>query len=152
MERLKKYLKYICYLCLVILVGTKTIVDDISWWTAISYTITIVTTFIIIYITILWRYNPLEKYPRLNSKYEGIIKTENYGEKNVEVEIKHNLIYTYIRLKTEESVSKSKAFSIYKDGEEWCLIYTYINEPSILNRGHSDIHYGTCKFDISNKD
>ena len=55
-------------------------------------------------------------------------------------------------MKSKESTSKSQAFNIYQDGEDWVLVYTYINEPKMLERGHSNIHYGTCVLEITDKD
>lgn len=152
MERLKKYLEYALYLNIGIFVLLKIFSDKNNWSDAISYSVAFTTLISAFYCTIVWRCNPLEKYPRLNKKYKGIIKTEHYGERDIEVEIKHNLIYTYIKMKSKESTSKSQAFNIYQDGEDWVLVYTYINEPKMLERGHSDIHYGTCVLEITDKD
>lgn len=152
MENIKKYIKYFCYISAAISVVLIVFIDNIKWGNAISYAVTITTILITFYIKKVWKFNPFEKYPRLNSKYKGIIKTEKFGERPVEVEVKHDLIYTYVKLKTEESISKSKAFNIFKDGEDWMLIYSYLNEPGVFDRSHSDIHYGTCILDISNKD
>lgn len=152
MENMKKYMKYVCYLSIGLLLLLKFIVKIDDWMDAISYSISITIAISIGYVTILWKYNPLEKYPRLNKKYSGKIITENYGERDVCVEIKHNLIYTYIKLTTNESKSRSKSFNIYKEGEDWMLMYTYINEPNMLEREHSDIHYGTCVLEIKDKD
>lgn len=151
MEKFNKYIKYACYLNICIFLIIKFLIKNIELVDVISYSVTITTVISIIYATFLWKYNPLEKYPRLNNKYKGIINTEKYGNKNIEVEIKHNLIYTYLKLKSKESVSKSKSFNIFKEGEDWILIYSYMNEPKILEREHSDIHYGTCVLDITNK-
>lgn len=123
-----------------------------DWFDAISYSVTLTTLISAFYCTVAWRYIPLEQYPRLSKNYKGSIKTENYGERNINVEIKHNLLYTYVKMKSEESTSKSQAFNIYQDGEDWVLVYTYINEPKMLERGHSDIHYGTCVLEITDRD
>lgn len=152
MEKMKTYGKCTCYLSILIFLLIKFGFKVESYLDAISYSVTTIVAIISLYCTLLWKYNPLEKYPRLNNKYKGVIKTENYGERYVEVKIKHNLISTYIKMISSESISKSKSFNIYKDGEDWKLIYTYINEPNILERTHSNIHYGTCVLDITNKE
>lgn len=151
MERLKKYLEFAFYLNIGIFMLFKFGFKNV-WLDAISYSVTITSFICASYCTFVWRCNPLEKYPKLNKKYKGIIKTEAYGERDIEVEIKHNLIYTHIKMKSKESTSKSQAFNIYQDGEDWALVYTYINEPKMLERGHSDIHYGTCVLEITDKD
>ena len=152
MEKINKFMKYGCYLCIGIFLILKYVIkmDDIL--DIVSYSVSATTIASILYVTYLWKYNPLEKYPRLNNLYRGVLKTEEFGDRKIEVKVIHNLLYTHIKLISNESKSRSNSFNIYKDGEDWILVYTYINEPNILKREHSDIHYGTCILEITGED
>lgn len=152
MERINKYIKYGCYFGIGIFLILKFVLKMSDTLDAVSYSVSATTIVSALYVTYLWKYNPFEKYPRLNNNYSGVLRTEKFGERNVEVKITHNLLYTHIKLSSDESKSKSNSFNIYKDGEDWVLVYTYINEPNILEREHSDIHYGTCILEIASED
>ena len=152
MERVKKYINYFCYIAIGIFVVLKFVIKCEDWLDAISYAVSSTMILFAIYTSFIWKFNPLEKYPKLSKKYKGIIKTEEYGEKEATFIVKHNLLYTNIKCETNESKSISSSFDITLRGEDWILTYNYLNEPNILERSHSDIHYGTCVLEVTNKE
>ncbi len=66
----------------------------------------------------------------------------------MKIKIEQTLFKTKIKIATKESDSISLVSNIEKINDEWKLIYTYENTPNILDREHSDIHYGTCILSI----
>ena len=107
MEKINKFMKYGCYLCIGIFLILKYVIkmDDIL--DIVSYSVSATTIASILYVTYLWKYNPLEKYPRLNNLYRGVLKTEEFGDRKIEVKVIHNLLYTHIKLISNESKSRS---------------------------------------------
>lgn len=65
-------------------------------------------------------------------------------KRDMKIKIEQTLFKTKIKIATKESGSISLVSNIEKINDEWKLIYTYENTPNILDREHSDIHYGTC--------
>ena len=118
----------------------KTIID------CIGYTGTIVTLLSVTYIQWLWRFNPLEKTPKLRKEYTGTFtSTYDNVKRTVEIKIKQNLLRAIIYLKTDESSSKSVISGLYEDCEQKWLTYVYLNTPIATVRERSEIHYGVCR-------
>ena len=104
-----------------------------------------------IYEKILWRYNPLEKTPKLNKKYEGTLKY-NYegvsGEKKIKIVIKQSLLNISLKILTDEINSYSLFGNIILENEEYVLYYTYITSPKSEFIYKNPIQYGTCRLII----
>lgn len=148
-ETLKNYGKYffgfaiICYFIL------SSIFEDNSFCDNFDATISITLFVSFLYVEYLWKYNPIEKTPKLYGKYEAILKSiYDIKKRKININIKQNLISTRIYIHTKESNSESISSSLLKKQDSWQLIYTYENIPNATERNHSEIHYGTCKFRI----
>lgn len=147
----KKYLEIFIYITFIILLDLCCIFK-LSIFDAISYSVTLSLFLFTLYSKWLWKYNPLEKTPRLKKKYVAQIDYQYDGQarnKKVDVNIKQDLFSIKVTMKSDESFSKSIIANIYQEQDVWYLTYTYINEPSQKNRKKSKIHYGTCKLNLN---
>lgn len=148
-ETLKEYVKYIigvaiiCYILLSIFFKNNSVLDNIEG----SISLTLLISYI--YAEHLWKYNPINKTPKIYGDYEAVFISE-YDEKKRKsnITIKQNLISTRIYMKTNESKSESTTSTLLKKEDSWQLIYTYTNIPNANERNHSEIHFGTCILDI----
>ena len=105
----------------------------------------------IFYEEFLWRYNPLEKTPKLSKKYTGTLKSSYDGiERSAVLEIKQSLLYIHITIITDESKSNSISASIDEVLGEKQLTYCYLNTPKSEYRYRSEIHYGTATLCVDN--
>ena len=87
---------------------------------------------IVIYERYLWKYNPFVKIPRLKKKYTGVLRYNykgKFGEKNVEIEIKQSFLSTDVKLKSDETSSKTITSDLVEENGEFVLYYTYITNP-----------------------
>lgn len=148
---IKKYGKYflsigiLSYIALSIIFKHKSCIDNMD----LAITITLIIASL--YINLFWKINILDRHPKVYGKYlMTFVSSFNDAKKDIEVVIRQNLLSTRIYMSSDESssVSINSNINLYTDYSE--LIYTYFNEPNILERNHSDIHYGTCKFKILN--
>ena len=115
----------------------------------IGEAIGIATLLIGIYEKSLWRYNPLEKTPKLAKKYYGILKSTYDGvERQVVLEIKQSLLSVNVIMISDESKSHSLSASISEFFGEKRLTYCYLNTPKSEFRSRSQIHYGTATLTI----
>ena len=147
----KKYLEIFIYISLIMLLGLRYIFK-ISIIDAVSYSVTLSLLLFTLYSKWLWKYNLLEKTPRLRKKYVAKIDYQYGGQarnKKINVYIKQDLFSVKVTMKSDESFSKSVIANIYQEQDVWYLTYTYINEPSQKNRKKSKIHYGTCKLNLN---
>lgn len=134
-------------------ISWKEIVNDFSLYELFGFAgeaITVTAVIAALYEKILWKYDPFLKWPVLNGKYEGEVKSNFDGsERKIVVQIKQSLFSIFVLLKTEESSSKAiSAKIIDRDGEN-VLTYTYINRPKTEVRDRSEIHYGTAILSIT---
>lgn len=108
---------------------------------------------IIIYERYLWKYNPFIKIPRLKKKYTGVLLYNfkgKSGEKTVEIEIKQSFLSTDVRLKSDETSSKTITSDLVEENGEFVLYYTYITNPLSRYSVTNPIQVGTCKLVIGN--
>lgn len=146
-----KYLQKFIYLGIIIFVLLKFLLN-INLFDGIGYSVTICLFVAWIYEKIIWRYDFLEKTPRLKKKYKAVIKYQydgKYKSKEVDLTIYQDLLFVRVEMKSDESFSKSIIASVYQDNGIWYLTYTYINEPNQKVRNRSTIHYGTCKLNLN---
>lgn len=148
----KKYLEVFIYIsiavfCFLYLICKIAVLD------AVSYAATGSLIISSLYSKWFWKYNPLDKTPRLCNEYIAKIEYVYEGKKQVKkakVSIYQDLFSVRVVMQSNESFSKSIIANVYKEQEVWYLTYTYINEPSQKNRDKSKIHYGTCKLNLDN--
>ena len=96
----------------------------------------------------IWRYNPLEKTPRLKQKYSGKIKyrwDEKNAEKNIEVWITQSLLKVRVKIKTDEIMSNSISSELLQENGQHVLYYTYITTPKSEYSDSNPIQYGTSR-------
>lgn len=150
-ESVKSYGKF--YLILVVLIFglLSKILNNKSYFDNINLSVTITLGIAAIYSNWLWKYNPLEKKPKIYGKYEmTFISTHDKKERIMHVIIKQDLFSNRIYMNTNESESETISSNIIIKKDSCELIYTYQNAPNPIERDHSEIHNGTCKFKIVN--
>ena len=104
-----------------------------------------------IYERILWRYNPLEKIPRLRKEYEGLLKYSYdgvSGEKKIKIAIKQSLLNISLKITTDEIISNSVYANIILENEEYILYYIYTTNPKSEYIAKNPIQYGACRLII----
>lgn len=146
---LKEYGKYIigvaiiCYIVLSLIFKNNSVLDNLEG----SISITLLISYL--YAEYIWKYNPIDKTPKIYGSYEAyFISDYDKKRRKANIVIKQNLISTRIYVTTKESKSESTSSSLLKKEDNWQLIYTYTNVPNSTERVHSEIHFGTCIFNI----
>ena len=148
-ETLKGYGKYFLSLAILVYVILSIVLKNKSILDNLDLTITINLILATIYSEWLWKYNPLEKTPKIYGEYKMIfISTYDNSKRTMNVKIKQNLFSNRIYMSTKESRSESISSSIITKKDNCELIYTYQNIPNATERNHSEIHFGTCTFSI----
>ena len=151
-ESYKKTIKYILFFSLPLFFIISNKLQDKSIADQISYTVSISLFAYELYIKFFWKWNPLEKTPKISGYYEMTF-ISTYSDSHpalMNVEIKQDLLSTRVYVTTEESSSKTITSDIIKDADFYELIYTFENIPSAKNKSKSCIHFGTCRFKIRN--
>lgn len=150
-ETLKEYGKYIIGVALIVYFIISLIFKENNFWDNLDLTITITLIISVLYSQIFWKYNPLEKTPKIYGEYEAkFISTYDKSARIMNIEIKQDLLSTRIYMTTKESQSESITSSLKKKQDSWQLIYSYENVPNSIEREHSEIHFGTCMLNIIN--
>ncbi len=150
-ETLKEYGKYIIGIALIVYFVISLIFKENSFLDNLDLTTTITLIFCVLYSQVLWRYNPLEKTPKIFGEYEAqFISTYDKIKRKMNFKIKQDLLSTRIYVTTKESKSESLTSSLKKKTDNWQLVYTYQNIPNLTEREHSEIHFGTCMLNIVN--
>lgn len=150
-ETLKDYGKYIIGIALIVYFIVSLIFKENKFWDNLDLTTTITLIISVLYSQIFWRYNPLEKTPKIYGEYEAqFISTYDKSIRKMNFEIKQDLLSTRIYMTTKESQSESITSSLKKKQDNWQLIYSYENVPNSIERDHSEIHFGTCILNIIN--
>ena len=105
-----------------------------------------------LYEKIIWKYDPLLKWPVLYKEYKGTIKSDHDGNaRDISVRVKQSLFSVYVFLKTDESYGKAITSDIVNRDGEYVLCYSYLNHPKAEVRERSEIHYGTSILRIEEK-
>ncbi|WP_129075464.1 hypothetical protein [Lactiplantibacillus plantarum] len=94
--------------------------------------ISISAIFAFFYEKYIWRWNPLEKHPRLAKKYSGyLISTFDDKKRVLELDLKQTLMTCKVHQKTEESDSDAISTKYIDINGRNALVYTYLNVPSL---------------------
>lgn len=138
--------------CLLSLDEIKEGISIYSLFGFASEAISIATIITVCYEKWLWRFDPFCKIPHIAGRYNGKMLSSYDGiEREVEVVIQQSMLSVEVRLKTDESFSRSISGSIEEIFGSNELIYTYLNEPNANIRDRSAIHFGTATFVINEK-
>jgi len=108
-----------------------------------------------LYNRFLWRYNPLEKTPKLMGEYKGVIEYSYNGtvaKKDTSVKIRQSLLSIKIQITTNEIISNTIVANIVEENEKYILYYTYITNPKCKYSKENPIQYGTCRLVLSDED
>lgn len=141
------------YLIARVLVGAT-----VGIWSIISTGISATAIITVLFVSWAWRWRIFRGWlvpiPNLNGKWEGKIFYKEDGEnksRKVFVDIKQTFLYIIVHFCSKESKSLSFCGSFNIDEKRGIcqLIYSYQNDPNILIRKKSPIHYGTTILDIS---
>ena len=125
-------------------------------WKALGKTVTLSLLIFTVFIKHLWRYRLFRLFipiPYLGGEWSGILRY-NWngldGEKPIKLTIRQSLFHIQFIITTDESISRScsASFNIDELRGENEVIYSYSNQPSIIHRDHSQIHYGAARLNI----
>ena len=90
-ERYKKYVEYICGISIIVFVILKWIFKEIEFMDTLSYSITITSIIVALYVAFFWKINPFENVPKLKKEYKGkLISTYDNKERNIKIFVKQN--------------------------------------------------------------
>lgn len=107
------------------------------------------------YNSFFWKFNPLEKVPRLMGTYSGQIEYNFTGKnkvRDVSIIIEQTLLTVKVKIVTNEVTSNTIISSLIEENDEYVLYYTYITNPRSKYSQKNPIQYGTCRLIITNKD
>ena len=133
------YLSIIIYI--IILIITSEVLQSIS--TAVTVTFVIRTC----YYSFLWRFNPLEKTPRIYGKYSAPQQSSfQHKEFTTNVTIRQTLNRITVTETYAEAHYESLTAELICTNKTWSLIYTYSAQPTIRfpDEKPDEPHHGTC--------
>lgn len=148
----KKDIKIICYLSIFIFLGFRILHFESS--EAISFAVSIATVTTVAYDRFLWRFNPLEKTPRIFGSYEETCFSNYQGgyEYKAKAIIKQTLSSITVFEEVDGSgYAESITASLVKSSSDgiWKLYYTYRTYPPTFQ--NDDMHEGTVILRVCNK-
>ncbi len=113
----------------------------------------IATIVMILYEKWLWRIDPFSCVPCVKGCYSGYIFSK-YDSMNHDatMEIKQTYLSVGITMSTGESESRSITASIECVSGIYELVFMYQNNPKAKYRDRSQIHYGTARLNIIDKE
>lgn len=154
-HNIKNYITVV--IVIAILVFLACCLFDLSIWDSISYSISITSFLVVMFINFAWRWKIfrvwLVPFPNLNGCWNGFIKSSYKNacsEIPIKVKIKQTFLHIQVRFQSKESKSNSivAAFNIDKDRDIVQLCYSYQNDPKATLQKKSPIHYGSVILDI----
>jgi len=116
--------------------------------------ISITVIFMGLYERFLWKFNFLDKTPRINGIYSGTIEYEYGGKfemKKASIIIEQSLLSVRVKITTNEITSSTIIGNFVVENGENILYYTYITNPKSKYSRDNPVKYGTCRLVISNK-
>lgn len=114
----------------------------------VELAVTVTLAVMVFYGSFLWKFNPLEKTPRIMGKYQGNIKycyNNIPGVKETEVEIRQTLFGVKVKIKTNEITSDTITGNFVKENDEYVLYYNYITNPKSKYSEKNPIQRGTAR-------
>lgn len=151
-----KNIKITCYVAIAVFLLLRIPLFNLRITSSISYAVTIAALFDFAYDRFLWRFNPLDKTPRIFGTYkEECISTYKGGYRYHAKAIIHQTL-SHITVYEEiegsgyaESITASLVEPSSPDGK-WKLYYTYLTHPHVGKQ--DDMHEGTVVLQIKNAD
>lgn len=107
-----------------------------------------------LYNAFLWKFNPLEKSPRLTGTYNGHIAYNFSGKnstKDVTVIITQTALSVKVKIITNEITSNTIVGNLIEENDDYVLYYTYITNPQSKYSKENPIQYGTCRLMANSK-
>lgn len=125
-------------------------------WKALGKTVTLSLLIFTMFSKYLWKckiFKFIIPIPYLGGEWDGTLRYHwngQDGEKTIKLTIRQSLFHIQFIIKTDESISRScsASFNIDELRGENEVIYSYANQPSIIHRDHSPIHYGAARLNI----
>jgi hypothetical protein len=107
-----------------------------------------------LYERLLWKYNPLEKIPKIKGEYSGYIEycyNGNLDRKKAVIKISQSLLSTNVKIMTNEIVSNTIVSNMVYENGEYILYYIYITNPKSKYSKENPMQYGTCRLLMKSK-
>lgn len=134
-----------CFFAKKLIFGMDSIMDYLD---IVEQAVTVSLPIILFYGSLLWKFNPLEKTPRIMGEYTGNINYcyMNQPEtKSIEVFIKQNLFGIKVKIKTNEITSNTITGNFVEENDDYVLYYNYITNPKSRYSEKNPIQRGTCR-------
>ena len=138
----------ICIICFLVkksIFGLDSVMDYLD---IVEQAVTFTIPITILYGSLLWKFNPFEKTPRIMGEYSGIIEYKYLGQsghKKTEVSITQTLFAVKVKIKTNEISSNTITGNFIKENDEYVLYYNYITNPQSQFSAQNPIQRGTCR-------
>ena len=154
-KRLLEYSIWIGAAALAILALLFKPADLQTWLEYAGYAVPVATGFALLYERWLWRWNPLEKTPRLAKLYDGMLHYKfdgNEESKPIEVRVKQSLLRIQVSAKTDMNSSNSISATITDEHGESILYYQYRTAPDLTTKRENPMQYGASRMRIDAND
>lgn len=157
-ERVKKFLTKCSWVVIALFVVRCLILKPITaydYFGAAGEAISVAIILMGFYNAFLWKFNPLERAPKVMGRYQGKIEfnfTGQYETKDAAVIIKQTLLNIKVQIVTNEITSNTIVSNLVEENHEYVLYYTYITNPKAKFSRENPIQYGTCRLTKSSED
>lgn len=143
----KDNIKLTCKIAITLFLIFQVLNFDFS--AAVSYAVSIAAVLDIAYDRYLWRFNPLEKTPKVFGTYKTVFYSSfNGGTVHPStIVIKQSLSHIFIYEECGDGYSESITASVVQNSPngQWHLYYTYVTHPNHSQlRKNDDPHHGTA--------
>lgn len=151
-----KNIKVTCRLGIIVFLFLQLPIFQLNLSVAISYAVSAATILDVLYDRFLWRYNPLEKTPRIYGKYNAVFYSSfnnRIGNPST-IKIRQTLSHIFIYEECVDGYSESTTASLIQltTNGQWHLCYTYRTYPTDVKlKQNDDAHYGTAILCIKEK-
>lgn len=150
-KRLLEYTIWVGAVALAILALIFKPTDIQTWLEYAGYAVPVATGFALLYERWLWRWNPLEKTPRLAERYNGTLHYNfdgNEESKPIKVCVKQSLLRIQVSTQTDMNSSNSISATIADEHGESILYYQYRTAPDLTTKRENPMQYGACRMRI----
>lgn len=119
-----------------------------EWFNISGYAVIVANMFCFLYDAWLWKFNPLERMPRLARDYSGTLVYKENGEscqKPIHVSIVQRRLSVSVTTETDKMTSRALASSLVEEEGGISLYYVYRTTPKAAMENDNPVQTGTCR-------